>query len=207
VPQYTELVLLSLAPPDSARLVLARDLHAVYRGSTPFQRWPLWTWDAPFWSAIGDTASLREAVRDGDSTLSTTADPALRRFAQLGTRSARAHLALARHDTGQALEQFVSTPDTLRTRWDDLTTARLLARRGRASEALRWLEVVRSDGDLSSGDVLLALERARVTERLGKRRDAEWAYGFVAGMWMHADPELQPYVREARAALTRLAAR
>jgi len=28
----------------------------------------------------------------------------------------------------------------------------------------------------------------------------------VAAVWMHADPELQPYVAEARAALARLAA-
>ena len=49
-----------------------------------------------------------------------------------------------------------------------------------------------------------ALERARVNERLGNRANALAGYSFVAAVWMHADPELQPYVAEARAALKRL---
>ncbi len=49
-----------------------------------------------------------------------------------------------------------------------------------------------------------ALEGGRVYERLGQREKAIANYGFVVDVWRHADPELQPYVTEARAALKRL---
>ena len=49
-----------------------------------------------------------------------------------------------------------------------------------------------------------ALERGRVNERLRERDKAVTAYQFVADVWRNADPELQPYVAEARAALVRL---
>jgi hypothetical protein len=55
-------------------------------------------------------------------------------------------------------------------------------------------------------DVLWYLERGRVAERLGDRDRAPEAYRFVAAAWRHADPELQPYVAEARAGLGRLTA-
>ena len=54
------------------------------------------------------------------------------------------------------------------------------------------------------GEVFWALLGARVAERRGDREYAVWGYGWVAGMWRNADPELQPYVAEARAALQRL---
>jgi len=49
-----------------------------------------------------------------------------------------------------------------------------------------------------------ALLRGRVNERLGNRDKAIAAYRFVAAVWRNADPKLQPYVAEARAALQRL---
>ena len=52
--------------------------------------------------------------------------------------------------------------------------------------------------------VFWPLERGRVDERLGKKDEAIIAYRFVADVWRDADPELQPYVAEARAALKRL---
>jgi len=48
------------------------------------------------------------------------------------------------------------------------------------------------------------LLRGRAAERLGKTERAIRSYGWVAGMWRNADPELQPYVSEAREALVRL---
>jgi hypothetical protein len=48
------------------------------------------------------------------------------------------------------------------------------------------------------------LERGRIAEDLGERQKARDAYQFVADVWQHADPELEPYVREARAGLERL---
>ena len=48
------------------------------------------------------------------------------------------------------------------------------------------------------------VERGRVAERLGERQQALQAYGFLTALWRNADPELQPYVAEAGAALKRL---
>jgi len=53
-------------------------------------------------------------------------------------------------------------------------------------------------------EVLWTLERARVAERLGDREKAARDYQYVANVWRHADPELQPYVTEAREGLTRV---
>ena len=52
--------------------------------------------------------------------------------------------------------------------------------------------------------VTWALERARVAERLGERDGAIRGYQYVADVWRHADPELQPYVTEATQGLARL---
>jgi len=54
--------------------------------------------------------------------------------------------------------------------------------------------------------VLWVLERGRVNERLGNKEKAIVAFRYVTDVWRHADPELQPYVEEAKAALKRLAA-
>ena len=79
----------------------------------------------------------------------------------------------------------------------------LLAAAGRDREAALLLErelPVQRDPRL----VLWMLERGRVNERLGDRDKAIVSYRFVADVWVHADPELQRFVAEARAALTRL---
>ena len=55
-------------------------------------------------------------------------------------------------------------------------------------------------------EILRALERGRVNERLRNRDRAIEGYALVVKAWRHADPELQGYVDEARAALTRLSA-
>jgi len=52
--------------------------------------------------------------------------------------------------------------------------------------------------------VTLALERGRIAERLGDRPTAIKYYRFVIQAWLHADPDLQPIVADARAALARL---
>ena len=48
------------------------------------------------------------------------------------------------------------------------------------------------------------LERGRVAERLNDRDKAVQCYSFVLDAWRNADPELQPYVTEARDGLARL---
>jgi acyl-homoserine lactone acylase PvdQ len=51
--------------------------------------------------------------------------------------------------------------------------------------------------------VLGRLEQGRIAERLGERQKAMDSYQFVVDAWQHADPELESYVREARARLGR----
>ena len=62
------------------------------------------------------------------------------------------------------------------------------------------------EGDIPPrpSDVLWYLERARVAERLGQPDRASEAYHHVLVAWQRADPELQRYTEEARAALQRL---
>jgi len=127
------------------------------------------------------------------------------------TRSSEAYLSLARGDSTAALRQFEALPDTACFSYcelDALVRVQLLAARGRNRDAATRLERTPGDGDFGFGitpvRVLWELERGRVRERLGQRDAALAAYAFVAAVWAHADPELKPYVDEARAGLKRL---
>jgi serine/threonine-protein kinase len=59
-------------------------------------------------------------------------------------------------------------------------------------------------GYATVSQVLAKLETARAAERRGQRDRAVEDYRFVLNVWRHADPELRPYLDEARAALARL---
>jgi hypothetical protein len=89
---------------------------------------------------------------------------------------------------------------------DRFTLARLLVDGRRDREAWRILQGEHrfSTLDPTPTEVLWALLRGRVAERLGERERAIQSYAWVVGMWRNADPELQPYVREAREGLERL---
>jgi hypothetical protein len=193
---YQLLSLLGVESADSAHSMLARSLH----GPTLLP-----VLDAPLYATQGDTVSLATLVLRTDSALRSAREPSSRRFAEYGTLSARAYLALARHDTATALAAFLAMPDTLRPAGlDMLTMVRLLSARHRDRAALLVLERPPLFGFYNADDVLYALERGRVAERLGEREIAAAAFRFVADMWVHADPELMPYVAEAHRALTRL---
>jgi hypothetical protein len=114
------------------------------------------------------------------------------------------------------LRLFEAIPDTLRLEndcyYEKLTEARLLEALGHAQQAGavldRWVwscggHFLAPIGPLF---VLGVLERGRIAEGLGEHRKAIDSYRFVVDVWRHADPELEPYVREARAGLKRLAA-
>jgi hypothetical protein len=81
----------------------------------------------------------------------------------------------------------------------------LLAAEGQAQQAGAVLDqwVWKAEGPFF---VLGRLEQGRIAEGLGERQKAIDSYQFVVDVWRHADPELEPYVREARAGLERLAA-
>jgi hypothetical protein len=126
-------------------------------------------------------------------------------------QSSRGYLALARGDSAGALRTFEALPDTAcfgMCDLDALVRIRLLAARGRYGDAARRLAATPGrdgPGDATSVTrVLWELERGRVHEQLGNRDTALVAYGFVASVWAHADPELKPYVDEARAGIARL---
>ena len=119
---------------------------------------------------------------------------------------ARAHAALARHDSTSALRILLAMPDSLCGSCElyRFTTARLLAATGRLEEASRWFSPVPSKFSMGPFVVMWRLERGRLAERMGNRSQAIDDYGYVAGMWQHADSELLPYVEESRLALERL---
>jgi serine/threonine-protein kinase len=171
----------------------------------------------PWWSSRKDTLSLHAFLRRADAIERLAAGRGKAEFSRYHNASldwryfaaaARGYLALARGDTSDALNRFLTLPDSLCPFCDDqrLITAQLLEARGREHEAGSLLDREIGSSGLSWSGPFWALERARVNERLGNRAKALAGYRFVAAVWMHADPELQPYVAEAHAALARLAA-
>jgi tetratricopeptide (TPR) repeat protein len=166
----------------------------------------------PWWLAHRDTTSLaRFAARAAGATRGGNPPLVALRIRLLGA-TATSFLALARGDSAGALQQLEAIPDTLCLADDytqncfylNLTRARLLAARGENRRAFDLLERWRWDAEGPSF-ALATLELARLAERLGEREKAVGSYQFVVDVWRRADPELQPYVTEAREALVRLA--
>ena len=162
----------------------------------------------PWWLARRDTVSLRRfAVRAEQEARSQSSATGKLRSRYLHA-AATAYLALARADSVRALRLFHAIPDSIcivnDCYYGKLTEARLLTALGEARQAGavldRW---VWNGGPLL---VLGVLERGRIAEGLGERQKARDSYQFVVDVWRHADPELSPYIRKARAGLERLAA-
>jgi DNA-binding SARP family transcriptional activator len=153
-----------------------------------------------WWAARRDTVQLRRLVRHEDSTARALASASVAPWARPVPRFARAALAMARGDTaGVALTSLWLPPDSIcDSRPHVQALFQVLVAIGREQEATtvfdwrhdRWVPWV--------------LARARLAERLGDRRTAIHYYEFVRQAWLHADPELQPVVAEARSALARL---
>ena len=166
----------------------------------------------PIFAAAHDTAALDRAVRSVDSLRQkppANAPPIAREILSYVAVTVRAYAALARGDTVRALALFDSRPDTAcfnSCALDDLVHIQLLAARHRDTEAAARLErpLLGFSGAALPVDVLRALERGRINERLGNRELAISGYSFVVRAWRNPDPELQPLVNEARAGLARL---
>jgi eukaryotic-like serine/threonine-protein kinase len=188
-----ELGLLGQELPKGAAALLADSLRAgspdVVRGG------PL------LLTAHGDTAALTRVAHLADSAAHSAPDSLTRERSVYGAAAARAYLALARRDTTEALRRFEMLPDSLcgSCYLDAVTRLLLLAARGkdrRVVDASGW------EAYTPSGSVVLGrLAQARAAERLGERERAIREYQFVADAWRNADPDLQPYVVEARRAL------
>jgi hypothetical protein len=164
----------------------------------------------PWWAFHHDTTALRRAQDRADSFAVSDPDPAGRSVARYAAASAAAYASLAKGDTTSAVERFLTLPDGMcpACYLDRFTLAHLLAERRRDREA--WA-ILRGDHPASTLDpfpsqVLWALLLGQVGERVGERDRARQAYTWVVGMWRNADPELQPYVREAREARARMSA-
>jgi serine/threonine-protein kinase len=165
---------------------------------------PLLAAAGAWWAQRRDTASLREMARRAGAV--TQRDTVGGRFASYSAALANAYLALARGDTVRSLQQFEALPDSLceLCAVPRFVHARLLASTGRLHEAAAIL-TDRPTLLPSAIDVLWALERARVADRLGDSATARQGYAVVAGAWQAGDAELAPIVAEARTALRRLA--
>jgi hypothetical protein len=163
----------------------------------------------PWWLARRDTASLARFERRAQQETRTQRSARGKLQSRYLHLAATAYLALARADSVRALHRFQSIPDTLcivnDCFYEKLIEARLLTSQGHARQAGAVLDrwVWSGGGPLF---VLGVLEQSRIAERLGERQKAIDSYQFVVDVWRHADPELGPYVREARAGLERLAA-
>jgi len=192
--------------------------------SGTLRRWlqgrPLWTapgdfeggpsalhYGLPSWAAQRDSAALRRFASRADSAARAVSSPLGREFAVYSRDAAQAYLSLCRRDTADALTRFAALPHDLH--WgvlDQFVESRLLASRGRDREAIAILDQGLPNFWVTPLRVVWALERARVAERLGDRGKALEGYQYVADAWRRADPELEPYVREAKGGLQRLTA-
>jgi len=203
-PILGQLALVGAVPADSS-LRLARGWAARPGEGAMFA--------APLLAAQRDTASLAGAVRALDAVAQRPLPPSAPPFARevLGYVAAatRAYITLARGDSAEALRLFEALPDSAcygLCGIDELVHIQLLVSRGRLAEAAARLErpPVGFAGGVFPVEVLRALERGRVNERLGNRERAIAGYSFVVQAWRNADPELKAYVDEARAGLARL---
>jgi serine/threonine-protein kinase len=183
---------------DSARAEFKRILELLPRT----QLTKLYGW----WASDGDTASIQRYIDHFEDRLTRPATPSSAAGFRANLAVGHAYLALARRDTMSALRQFMFNSDTLHECWYDnrLQLVQLLIAKKRFKDASARLER-RWPGTsgCSNGfdDVMWTLARARVAAQLG-RTDEEMAnYAVVAAAWRGADPELQPFVREARKAL------
>jgi serine/threonine-protein kinase len=159
----------------------------------------------PWWAARRDSAMVREIERISDSAMGAAPEEVDRNIAAFTSQAARAYLALVRHDTAGAVQRFEALPDSLcpMCYFPRMTLAHLLAARQDDARAAALLNRWPMDLTMPS-EVLWTLERARVAERIGDREKAIRSYQYVANVWRHADPELQPYVAEAREGLGRM---
>ncbi|MDH3495223.1 MAG: hypothetical protein OER21_00460 [Gemmatimonadota bacterium] len=161
----------------------------------------------PWFAERGDSASLRRAV----ALLTASADSSHRPRARYAREAVRGYLLLLQGDTVGGAEVLAALPP-----WcygfacyqEQVAAARALARAGHVSAAAGVFDrlQVPLDRVLPPDYPLVVLEHARVRDHLGERDRAATLFRYVAAVWQHADPTLQPYVIEARKALARLSA-
>jgi len=196
---FAELARFGAVPPDSAARVFERWLAAN-------EGWGLL--GLGWWANRGDTGSIQNLAHRAEALARSVPKPADRDFWRYVAAATGPYLALARSDTAAALKRFASLPDSLCSAcYPERLTWVLLLERRREDRRTRVIvdQELEQLGWVVPSRVLWVLERGRVNERLGNKEKAIVAFRYVSDMWRHADPELQPYVEEAKAALKRLA--
>lgn len=199
---FAALARLGAVPADTAARTFGRWLDA----GDPWGAYNALSW----WSATGDTASLRRAAGLFDAmahdTLASNAS-----LGSYGSRAARAYLPLALGDTATAVKRLSGLAPwcwSVECHHEALALARLLVGLGRDREALQRYARVPTPMHRAPGPeaVLIAFERGRLQERLGQRIDAVRSYEYVAAAWRGADPTLRHYADAALEGLKRLSA-
>ncbi len=164
----------------------------------PFRNEPAIASVLAWWGKQRDTAALREYLQLAGA-------PMRRGGAQYAhrVRVAEGYIALAQGDTESAIRLLASLPSSEWWVHEPLVAARLLVARSRLREAFAVLDRGFPYAYATPLRGLWAIEHARLASRLGQREKAHASYEYVVQLWRAADPELQPYVREARAALAK----
>jgi serine/threonine-protein kinase len=192
----SDYVLLGAIPPETISAVGVR-----YRPTPGAPLLGLLWW----WSRRGDTSSVSRYARLVDTLASAARSNGLKTYWSYINDVAEAYLALGMHDTSVALHRFEALPDSVcpSCTLPRLQRAQLLRAVGRLREANERL----TEGErifFSPSAVLFALERGRVSEKLGEWERAARGYQYVVDTWISPDSSLELYVAEAREALTRL---
>ena len=162
-------------------------------------------WLMDWLAARADTAAITNCVSQLRRSVSDTTfgwrGPMIRALNAFGAF----YTYLARRDTAgavRALDVGVDTlcPVLLCSAWQ-MDRAAALAAVGRRQEALRIVRARLGQNEQRPIYPMMQLQRARLAMRLGDTVTALSAYSLVADAWTGADPELQPFVAEARRAL------
>jgi eukaryotic-like serine/threonine-protein kinase len=162
----------------------------------------------PWYLARGDTVLLARFARRAEEEGRGRPPPIRQLRARYLGGAAAAYLRLAHGDSASALKAFQRLPEALclvnDCVYEKLTEARLLHAKGDSRAAMELLDRWIWAGIGSPVYIAGTLERSRIAEALGDRDKAVRGYQFVVDAWRQADPELQPYVTEAREGLARL---
>jgi hypothetical protein len=199
-----ELALLGAIPADSLDQVIAQ-----WMASSNKREFAAVQWALPWLAERRDTTTLRryaDAVKSRSSQ-----DAGDQRLARYRRGAVDAYLALARADTAAAIKGLTALPDTvcLECYGDRVTLGRLMS--GQPDIASRQQAATLLDERLFTSltpiEVLRAVYRGRVLLQLDRREEALRAYELVTAAWAKGDPQVQPYVREARDAVALARAR
>jgi serine/threonine-protein kinase len=206
---FHDLSLLGIVPDSLARATYGRSLQSAAGWADEFT--PRHLRGLPWWLSRGDTVALARFAVLAARTARAPPTPRAALRARLFGETSVAFLDLARGDSTAAIRKLSAIPDTLcladgaATCFHlNLTLARLLAARGEDRHAGALLDRWRWSRGSTPSFVLATLELGRIAERLGDTRKAAECYGFVMAAWRRPDPELLPYVAQAREGLARL---